>query len=485
MVNGGNFDVDNNLIFDSKVLSENKKETALNYSVLNYEDNIFLDNSSKISGIIGWAYDGNPIYGPYGSKDPNESSVAEILTSGYTKNSNLVEDRPSTSIFPEGFFVEDYTYDNSGDLDEYNGRFEKNSDFPNGVYAYHALLDGNGKGVFPYFIGDKYYSSPEKENFDDIDQTFDFNNSNLKRNTFPYKLFDSSSENNFIRNTIEKEHRIEIVSTSSGSIESFNINDGGTGYKVNQILKFDNSDTNGSGISAKIFAVKGKDIVDVTTTETNIANAVAANEGGKIRVSVSTSHPFNDNDIISFSGISSTSVADLQVSSKINVLPLSNTRCLSTVTSVPNLDTSSDILVSFIPSYVSADSVVSIGTETCNVLNVYQDSNILTVERTLTGLEHPKGTILSYTQKDFTVDIDIPTSLFGINDSRVNEKVYFNPSQSVGIGTTVGTTNKVSFTRAGTPITRNIPVQEIYLENHPFTTNQKIVYDGPSGATQV
>ena len=146
---------------------------------------------------------------------------------------------------------------------------------------------------------------------------------------------------------------------------------------------------------------------------------------------------------------------------------------------------SSDILVSFIPSYVSADSVVSIGTETCTVLNAYQDSNILTVQRTLTGLEHPKGTILSYTQKDFTVDIDIPTSLFGINDSRVNEKVYFNPSQSVGIGTTVGTTNKVSFTRAGTPITRNIPVQEIYLENHPFTTNQKIVYDGPSGATQV
>jgi hypothetical protein len=487
VVNGGNFDVDNNLIFDSKVLSENKKETALNYSVLNYEDNIFLDNSSKISGIIGWAYDGNPIYGPYGSKDPNESSVAEILTSGYTKNSNLVEDRPSTSIFPEGFFVEDYTYDNSGDLDEYNGRFEKNSDFPNGVYAYHALLDGNGKGVFPYFIGDKYYSSPEKENFDDIDQTFDFNNSNLKRNTFPYKLFDSSSENNFIRNTIEKEHRIEIVSTSSGSIESFNINDGGTGYKVNQILKFDNSDTNGSGISAKIFAVKGKDIVDVTTTETNIANAVAANEGGKIRVSVSTSHPFNDNDIISFSGISSTSVADLQVSSKINVLPLSNTRCLSTVSSVSDVSTpiSSDILVSFIPSYVSADSVVSIGTETCTVLNAYQDSNILTVQRTLTGLEHPKGTILSYTQKDFTVDIDIPTSLFGINDSRVNEKVYFNPSQSVGIGTTVGTTNKVSFTRAGTPITRNIPVQEIYLENHPFTTNEKIVYDGPNSAIEV
>ena len=38
-------------------------------------------------------------------------------------------------------FVEDYHYDNSGDLDEHNGRFAKTKEFPNGVYAYHATID--------------------------------------------------------------------------------------------------------------------------------------------------------------------------------------------------------------------------------------------------------------------------------------------------------------------------------------------------------
>ena len=36
----------------------------------------------------------------------------------------------------DGFFIEDYVFTNNGDLDEFNGRFEINDDYPNGVYAY-------------------------------------------------------------------------------------------------------------------------------------------------------------------------------------------------------------------------------------------------------------------------------------------------------------------------------------------------------------
>ena len=28
----------------------------------------------QVSGIIGWAYDGNPIYGPYGFSDPEKKT---------------------------------------------------------------------------------------------------------------------------------------------------------------------------------------------------------------------------------------------------------------------------------------------------------------------------------------------------------------------------------------------------------------------------
>ena len=127
----------------------------LQYSVSKYFTtlrNSFSEKSNLLSGIIGWAYDGNPIYGPYAYTNPeNTSSGLKTLTSGYSSSLSNIDDRPSG--FDLGFFVEDYKFDGSGDLDEYNGRYEKNDEFPNGVYAYHATIN-----EFPYFIGNKYRS---------------------------------------------------------------------------------------------------------------------------------------------------------------------------------------------------------------------------------------------------------------------------------------------------------------------------------------
>ena len=79
--------------------------------------------SSDHSPIIGWAYDGHPIYGPYGYVTRSGGVVAQ-MKSGYKLD--LKTNRPPTSEFPEGFFVEDYTHQNLSDetvLDENNGRF--------------------------------------------------------------------------------------------------------------------------------------------------------------------------------------------------------------------------------------------------------------------------------------------------------------------------------------------------------------------------
>ena len=56
------------------LLSGNNK---LQYSVSKYFTtlrNSFLEDSGSRSGIIGWAYDGNPIYGPYGYPNPETFS---------------------------------------------------------------------------------------------------------------------------------------------------------------------------------------------------------------------------------------------------------------------------------------------------------------------------------------------------------------------------------------------------------------------------
>ena len=62
---------------------------------------------------------------------------------------------------PAGNFVEDYEYSfGLGDLDQYNGRFCKTPDFPDGRYCYFITIDTteNGNPVFPYVIGPSFNS---------------------------------------------------------------------------------------------------------------------------------------------------------------------------------------------------------------------------------------------------------------------------------------------------------------------------------------
>ena len=103
-------------------------EDGLQYGMVGYSTAVglseFGDNSIDHSPIIGWAYDGNPIYGPYGYDNPSDSnSQIRNLSPSYVLSPSIVVDRPSG--FPNGFFVEDFEFNNSGDLDKHNGRYCK------------------------------------------------------------------------------------------------------------------------------------------------------------------------------------------------------------------------------------------------------------------------------------------------------------------------------------------------------------------------
>ena len=72
----------------------------LKYSIVGYSTQIgndsFGDDGVEHSPIIGWAYDGNPIYGPYGYSDPSdENSAVRILNTGYVLDPSIIIDRPS------------------------------------------------------------------------------------------------------------------------------------------------------------------------------------------------------------------------------------------------------------------------------------------------------------------------------------------------------------------------------------------------------
>lgn len=477
-----------NAVYEGKIRSLNvnspQKRSGLYYDLKNknqglqftfngYSDKLrdsFGEESSTSSGIIGWAYDGNPIYGSFGISDPTDiNSTTKTLVSGYTLDTSKVIDRPSE--FSDGFFVEDYCFDNSGDLDEHNGRFEKTKEFPNGVYAYHASINSiTGNPEFPYFIGNTFRSNLLTEN-NFLDQTFEFTKSNLIRNTFPYKITERFSGYDFVTESREISNQdVRITSISKGIIDKIDIVNSGENYKIGDKLKFENQSF-GGGVQSEVSSIKGKEISNITTSSEIFENAVFVWNTNKIRVHTPTPNTFKNGDYVNVSGFTTSKLSQLNGFSLISVKEIPN---VAITTEITASGISTDIYVTNIPNNVSSGSSVNIGNETLSILNIYPEKNILRVKRdnSNVGIVHTVGTAVTFNNYIFDIEKSIPYF-----ESNKNVKVYFNPKESVGLGTTSGKSNNIQFSIGEEPINLSIPSQSIFLKNHPFKNNQKVNFE--------
>ncbi|MEL6330464.1 MAG: YHYH protein [Planctomycetota bacterium] len=105
-----------------------------------------LDSGDAMT-LIGWGFDGFPIYAARGHADPNDpDSPLMTLTPSYRPKQG---ERPAPPDGPGGAFDGSYTADweyvqGLGDLDEANGRHGVTPEFPDGTYYYVVT------GEFPY-----------------------------------------------------------------------------------------------------------------------------------------------------------------------------------------------------------------------------------------------------------------------------------------------------------------------------------------------
>jgi YHYH protein/Secretion system C-terminal sorting domain len=128
-------------------------------------------DSSQHAPIIGYAFDGFPIYGAWAYTNTNGTGAIKRMRSSYRTraisnrttlpNGTVLQANqygPELSVSPLGAYLEDYEYvQGFGDLDEHNGRFSITPDYPNGTYAYFVTLDDALDPVYPYIIGPNYY----------------------------------------------------------------------------------------------------------------------------------------------------------------------------------------------------------------------------------------------------------------------------------------------------------------------------------------
>lgn len=136
-------------------------------------EGLYVIDSTQHSPLIGFAYDGYPIYGAYAYRNADGTGGLVRMKSSYrlrsiTTRTNWadgtdVNDGPAVSTnYPLGYFREDYEYIPTSAatpdfLDEHNGRFSVTPEYPNGIYCYFATVDQNWNSAYPYVVGPTFY----------------------------------------------------------------------------------------------------------------------------------------------------------------------------------------------------------------------------------------------------------------------------------------------------------------------------------------
>jgi hypothetical protein len=173
-------------------------------------DGLYVIDSTQHSPLIGYAYDGFPIYGAYGYLNTNGTGGIVRMKSGYqlrnitvrthyADGSDVIDGPAVSAQYPLGRYREDYEYiahPNDPDyLDEHNGRFCVTPEYPNGIYCYFATVDANWNSAYPYIVGPTFYGNKVAQKVTTISEATTVYQSttglsaeafgNLKFNVFP------------------------------------------------------------------------------------------------------------------------------------------------------------------------------------------------------------------------------------------------------------------------------------------------------------
>jgi len=454
-------------------------------------------NSKYHSPIIGWAYDGCPIYGPYGYDRPDGGGVRRMI-SGYVADA-ASSNRPDLNLYPLGFFVEDYKFFGEGDLNISNGRFCVTPEYPSGTYCYFATInditEGSGafknlkKPVFPYLIGDSFQHKPNQFNFKKISNHVDYDlvKNNWRRITTPYRINTPFGGYDYIFNSnTEKEQVIEITGVSQGSVDSVGIFTGGDNYRINDRVGF-RGDSLGRAARGSVDRLGGKLVNNVDVETTLFANIEFANVGrlNEFVGYTTTPHNISNNTLLKIDGLSKhfdgfDNFYNVGINSGSYVL-------LENIDVVANTGIVTYFTVggAFQYPFIRPNDIITIESERLRVLNSDPLNNrirVLRAQDSTTGAAHTGNLPLFQDPKQFSINVGLKTTKL----LKINTEFYFEPSESVGIGTSttqgvVGAGITLNFNNPGAGITNIFASEQtIYIPGHNLKINDILTYT-PNG----
>ena len=296
----------------------------------------------------------------------------------------------------------------------------------------------------------------------------------------------------FNPNKIRK-HVVNIDYASTGSIQSIGILTGGSNYNVNDRIKFDNGGSGGGNAAAKVGEVYGKNVNTVSTATTSFSLVEFSpfdSIGGVIGYTTSP-HGLKNLEIISVSGLSSYS-SDINGFYTLGI----KTDNFRTTLGIPTVGVTGLTTYFYTAGllqfpYIRANDILGIGVtagigsqEKVKVLNIEPDVGRIRVLReydSTVSSAYSASSILFEDPRKFTINTGFRTNY----SYSLNNEFYFEPSESVGIGTSaiLGVGSTITFALSGIGVSQIfVPYQSIYIPNHNLKTGEKITYSSNGGS---
>ncbi len=213
-------------------------------------EGLYAIDETQHSPLIGFAYDGFPIYGAYGFKNIDGTGGIVRIKSGYqlrdittrttAPDGSAVDNGPDVNAtYFLGYFREDYEFITSSEpefLDEHNGRFCETPEYPDGTYAYFATVDENWNSAYPYVVGPSFYGVSENRKVTAINESttvydgttnlseVEFDNLNIS--IFPNPATDLIAIQ--IAGLVDEDLEVELLDLSGKVVSISKINKGST-----------------------------------------------------------------------------------------------------------------------------------------------------------------------------------------------------------------------------------------------------------------
>ena len=450
-----------------------------NFTLANKET----DETLRHSPILGYAYDGNPIYGPYGYDTPTGGTIRQINT-GYVLNAITDEGLRPPGLIP-GYFVNDYEYSGSGDLDLNNGRYCVTPEYSNGVYAYFYSVDVDisriAKNKYPYIVGPQFNNIPVEENFlPSYNQNQNLFTNELTRNTGPYYLNYSNSSYNLIDDVYDEyKQEFRISRVDKGTIEDVSIFSKGKDYKVGDLVDVNNTNTGGYGTNIVVSELEGKEVDEISIVKRFFGDCTVLPKNNEYELDFGEPHELNDLEPVYVSGVSDVDLSSIEKIQTISV-ETKTVQLLEDIDVIGTTGISTFIKVKDV-SIFRDDDFIGIGTEKLHITKIDKSRSGFYVNRLENTGIHTAG-------EEF---VTLLPRRIKFRDKTITGKLvqpnyieFFNPFESVGTGTEGSLRNVVSFGSSSFE-TRFIPQQSIYIPGHKFYTGQPLTYHIGVAATSL